>query len=177
VLAVAGRQRAIEMRLRALARTVPRVRPFGFTDRVPELMAAADVVLALPGANTCGEARVVGRHLLLLDVMPGHWRDNLQHELELGAADVCGPSAAGVTASALAVLDKTSRPASSSGQAPRWEPAFIAALRQIGLDLRLDQHPDAGVLDAAVPDGGVPVAAHAGGPDVPWPAPHYDMHG
>jgi processive 1,2-diacylglycerol beta-glucosyltransferase len=183
VLAVAGRRRAIEMQLRALARTLPRVRPFGYTDRVPELMAAADVVLTLPGANTCGEARVVGRHLLLLDVMPGHWRDNLQHELELGAADVCGPSAAGVTASALAVLAKTSRPAPTSGLAPRWEPAFTAALRQIGLDL----HPD-----APVPDGAVPVAAHAGGPDSrsnhgasnhggsnlgPWPAPQYDMHG
>ena len=46
-------------------RPAPRVTPFGYTDRIPELMAAADVVLALPGANTCSEARVVGRHLLL----------------------------------------------------------------------------------------------------------------
>jgi processive 1,2-diacylglycerol beta-glucosyltransferase len=168
VLAVAGRQRTIERRLRALARTMPRVMPFGFTDRVPELMAAADVVLALPGANTCGEARVVGRRLLLLDVMPGHWRDNLQHELELGAAEVCGPSAAGVTASALAMLDKTSRPAPPSGLAPRWEPAFIAALHQIGLDLRPDHYPDAAV----------PVAALAGGPDHgASPVPQYDTHG
>jgi processive 1,2-diacylglycerol beta-glucosyltransferase len=154
VLAVAGRQRAIEQRLRALARTVPRVRPFGFTDRVPELMAAADVVLALPGAVTCSEARVVGRRLLLLDVMPGHGRDNLQHELELGAADVCGPSAAGVTASALALLDKTPRPAPASPPAPRWEPAFVAALREVGLHLRPDLHTVAAV----------PVAAPAGGP-------------
>jgi processive 1,2-diacylglycerol beta-glucosyltransferase len=145
VLAVAGRQRTIEQRLRALARNAPRVRPFGFTDRVPELMAAADVVLALPGANTCGEARVVGRSLLLLDVMPGHGRDNLQHELELGGAEVCGPSLAGVTASALALLDKTSRQVSSPGLVPRWEPAAVAALRQIGVDLRPDHHPDAGV--------------------------------
>ncbi len=90
VLAVAGRQRAVERRLRGLARTAPRIRPFGFTDKVPELMAAADVVIALPGATTCSEARAVGRQLLLLDVMPGHGRDNLQHELELGAAGVCG---------------------------------------------------------------------------------------
>jgi processive 1,2-diacylglycerol beta-glucosyltransferase len=167
VLAVAGRQRAIERRLRALARTSPRVIPFGFTDRVPELMAAADVVLALPGANTCGEARVVGRRLLLLDVMPGHWRDNLQHELELGAAEVCGPSAAGVTASALALLDKTSRPAPPPGLAPRWEPAFIAALHQIGLDLRPDHHPDAAV----------PVGALAGRPDRgASPVPQYNTH-
>ena len=142
MLAVAGRQREVERRLRALARTAPRVRPFGFTDQVPELMAAADVVLALPGAVTCSEARVVGRPLLLLDVMPGHGRDNLQHELELGAADVCGPSAAGVTASALAALGKVSRPAPPSGLAPRWEPAYVAALRQVGLDLPADPRPD-----------------------------------
>jgi len=163
VLAVAGRQRAIEQQLRGLARTSPRVRPFGFTDRVPELMAAADVVLALPGANTCGEARVVGRRLLLLDVMPGHWRDNLQHELELGAADVCGPSVAGVTASALAALDRTSRPTVQSAPAPRWEPAAIAAFRQIGLDL----HPDAAV----------PVAARLGAPDQGAPDHGVSDHG
>jgi processive 1,2-diacylglycerol beta-glucosyltransferase len=138
VLAVAGRQAAVERRFRELARTSARIRPFGFTDRVPELMAAADVVVALPGANTCNEARVVGRQLLLLDVMPGHGRDNLQHELELGGAEVCGPSSAGVTASALALLDEVPRPAPMAGSAPRWEPAYVAALQRVGLDL----HPE-----------------------------------
>ncbi|HTU05793.1 MAG TPA: glycosyltransferase, partial [Trebonia sp.] len=92
VLAVAGRNAGVERELRALAATRPAVMPFGFTDRVPELMAAADVVVALPGAATCAEARVAGRRLLLLDVMPGHGRDNLLHELEQGNAEVCGPS-------------------------------------------------------------------------------------
>ena len=105
VLAVAGRDRRIERGLRELAAGTPRITPYGFTDRVPELMAAADVVVALPGAVTCGEARVVGRHLLLLDVMPGHGRDNLLHELELGDADVCVPTPGGVTASVLALRD------------------------------------------------------------------------
>ena len=108
VLAVAGRQRAVERRFRELARNSPEITPFGFTDRIPELMAAADVVVALPGATTCSEARVVGRQLLLLDVMPGHGRDNLLHELELGAAHVCVPTARGVTASALALRDQAS---------------------------------------------------------------------
>ena len=135
VLAVAGRQRAIERRLRELARTTPNLTPFGYTDRVPELMAAADVVVALPGATTCGEARVVGRQLLLLDRMPGHGRDNLLHELELGGAHVCGPGPAAVTASALAVLDQVPRPAPQAGSLPRWEPAYAAALARIGVDL------------------------------------------
>jgi hypothetical protein len=145
VLAVAGRDRQLETRLRQVAAAVPRVTPFGFTDRVPELMAAADVVLALPGANTCSEARVVGRDLLLLDVMPGHGRDNLLHELELGQAHVCVPTPRGVTASVLALRDQTSRghePAGAPQPAPRWEPAYIAAFRQIGLDLQPREEPD-----------------------------------
>jgi processive 1,2-diacylglycerol beta-glucosyltransferase len=135
VLAVAGRQQGVERRLRELARVKPRVTPFGFTDRVPELMAAADVVMALPGATTCSEARVVGRQLLLLDLMPGHGRDNLQHELELGAAAVCLPTPAGVTASALALQDRAASPVLRDGPVPAWEPAFAAALRQIGVEL------------------------------------------
>jgi processive 1,2-diacylglycerol beta-glucosyltransferase len=141
VLAVAGRDRRIERRLRELAATTPGITPFGFTDRVPELMAAADVVLALPGANTCAEARVVGRHLLLLDLMPGHGRDNLLHELELGRAHVCVPTAAGVTASVLALREQGIGPA--AGQVPRWEPAYVAALQRIGLDLQPREEPDA----------------------------------
>jgi len=135
VLAVAGRQRTVELRVRQLARTNPRIIPFGFTDRVPELMAAADVVVTLPGATTCSEARVVGRRLLLLDVMPGHGRDNLQHELEQGAAQVCRPTPAGVTTSALAMLQDVSCPAPAR-RSERWEPAYVAALQRIGLDLR-----------------------------------------
>jgi processive 1,2-diacylglycerol beta-glucosyltransferase len=139
VLAVAGRDRTIERRLRELAAGTPRITPFGFTDRVPELMAAADVVIALPGANTCAEARVVGRHLLLLDVMPGHGRDNLLHELELGRAHACVPTPAGVTASVLALRDQVIGP--STRPAPRWEPAYVAALQRIGLDLQPWKEP------------------------------------
>jgi processive 1,2-diacylglycerol beta-glucosyltransferase len=139
VLAVAGRQRAVERRFREIARRTGRVTPFGFTDRIPELMAAADVVVALPGATTCSEARVVGRQLLLLDVMPGHGRDNLLHELELGDAHACVPTPEGVAASALALRDVTGGAAApGDGRAARrdrWEPAFAAALRQIGLDV------------------------------------------
>jgi processive 1,2-diacylglycerol beta-glucosyltransferase len=135
VLAVAGRERRIERRLRELATRKSRIKPFGFTDRVPELMSAADLVVALPGANTCNEARVVGRHLLLLDVMPGHGRDNLLHELELGRADACVLTPRGVTASVLALRDQGVGPALPARPAPRWGPAYVAALQQIGLDL------------------------------------------
>ena len=136
VLAVAGRNAGVEHQLRELAGAARNVIPFGFTDQVPELMAAADLVVALPGAATCAEARVVGRRLLLLDVMPGHGRDNLLHELEQGNAEVCGPGAADMTASALALLDGAGP---QLPRAPRWEPAFAAALEQIGLEVKVEE--------------------------------------
>ncbi|WP_051742755.1 hypothetical protein [Kitasatospora sp. MBT66] len=65
----------------------PRLHAFGWTDPVPELISAADLVVTSSG-DTCSEARALGRRLLILDVVQGHGRDNLQHELELGHADV-----------------------------------------------------------------------------------------
>jgi processive 1,2-diacylglycerol beta-glucosyltransferase len=150
VLAVAGRNAAVERELRELAARRPNIIPFGFTDMVPELMAAADLVVTLPGAATCAEARVAGRRLLLLDVMPGHGRDNLLHELEQGNAEVCGPTAADVTASALAVLDTGldtgldgARPGADVPRAPRWEPAFAAALERVGLEMTVEKAEEA----------------------------------
>jgi processive 1,2-diacylglycerol beta-glucosyltransferase len=78
----------------------------------------------------------VGRQLLLLDLMPGHGRDNLQHELELGAASVCTPTADGVTASALALRDHAPQPVLRNSPVARWEPAFAAALQRIGVNVR-----------------------------------------
>lgn len=144
VLAVAGRQPELRRRFWMLAGETNRVHPFGYTHRVPELMAAADVVMALPGASTCAEARVVGRPLLLLDVMPGHGRDNLMHELELGRAEVCGATPAGITTAALGILEQAARPAPLNYSAPRWEPPFVAALQSIGLDLKQPSLAEAG---------------------------------
>ncbi|MDQ1683509.1 MAG: processive 1,2-diacylglycerol beta-glucosyltransferase [Frankiaceae bacterium] len=91
VLAVAGRAASVEAALRTAAASDSRIVPFGFTDRVPELMAACDVVVTSAG-DTCSEARVIGRRMVLLDVVAGHGRENLQHELELGDAVVASTS-------------------------------------------------------------------------------------
>jgi processive 1,2-diacylglycerol beta-glucosyltransferase len=138
VLAVAGRNQRLEGRLRAAARQQPRLRVFGFTDRIPELMAAADLVITSSG-DTCSEARVVRRPLLLLDVVPGHGRDNLQHELELGAW-VTSARPAAVVRSALAAADRIKpvaddlAPAAAAAQhRAAWERAFSAVLAGLGL--------------------------------------------
>ena len=93
VLAVSGTNARLGARLATVARQYRSVIPFGFTDRIPELMAASDVVLTSSG-DTCREARAIGRRLVLLDVVPGHGRENLMHELELGDAAVCLPTPA-----------------------------------------------------------------------------------
>jgi UDP-N-acetylglucosamine:LPS N-acetylglucosamine transferase len=141
VLAVAGRNARLERRLAAVAARQPRVRAIGFTDRVPELMAAADLVITSSG-GTCAEARVIGRPLLLLDVVAGHGRDNLQHELELGDAGVTSPGPADVVRSALAALDRAKpadpavfeagRAGAPARSAAAFESALHAALGAIG---------------------------------------------
>ena len=132
VLAVAGRNARLEHRLTEVATAQGRVRAFGFTDRIPELMAAADLVITSSG-DTCTEARIIGRPLLLLDVVQGHGRDNLQHELELGEAGVTSPDAADVARSALAALDRVKPPSPGPVGSPGvFEAAFAAALATIG---------------------------------------------
>ena len=132
VLAVAGRNERLARRLAAVAVRQPRVRAFGFTDRVPDLMSAADLIITSSG-DTCAEARTVGRPLLLLDVVQGHGRDNLQHELELGDAMVTSAGAADVTRCAVAALDRAKPAAASPVRSlDSWQAAFGTALSSLG---------------------------------------------
>ncbi len=133
VLAVAGRNAKLEQRLVAAASRQPRVHPFGFSDQIPSLMAASDLVITASG-DTCTEARVVGRPLLLLDVVQGHGRDNLQHELELGDAAVSSGRACDVVRVALAELAHAKPPPGAPTRSPdAWRAALTAALATIGL--------------------------------------------
>ncbi len=80
---------------------------YGFTPRIPELISACDLVVTLPGALTCGEARAVERQLMLVNAMPSHGRENVQHELELGGAEVASPRPLEISAaSVLAALEQ-----------------------------------------------------------------------
>jgi processive 1,2-diacylglycerol beta-glucosyltransferase len=132
VLAVAGRNQRLARKLAAVAARQPRVRAFGFTDRIPDLMSAADLVVTSSG-DTCTEARTIGRPLLLLDVVQGHGRDNLQHQLELGNAMVTSASPPEVTRCALAALDRVKPAAAPARSRASWEVSFGAALSSCGL--------------------------------------------
>jgi processive 1,2-diacylglycerol beta-glucosyltransferase len=133
VIAVAGTNRRLEDRLRAHAATLPPggpgITPFGFTDEIPVLMAASDVVMTTPG-QTVHEARVANRPLVILDTVPGHGRENLLLELERGGALVCRPNSGGVVATVDAarlgrVPPARSWPISTSRQ---WDDIFLSAI-------------------------------------------------
>jgi UDP-N-acetylglucosamine:LPS N-acetylglucosamine transferase len=136
VLAVGGANKGLTDRLAAVARNDPKVIAFGFTDKVPALMAASDVVVTSSG-DTCREARVIGRSLILLDVVPGHGRENLMHELELGGAAVCLPTPAGVVgAVARHFSSPVEREAAGAPVVPDgWEMEFVHALQRAGIDI------------------------------------------
>jgi len=135
VLAVAGTNTRLERRLAAMAGEEPKVISFGYTDRVPELMAASDVVVTSSG-DTCREARVIGRGLMLLDVMPGHGRENLMHELEMGDAAVCSPTPESVVGSVDVFLASRPRTSDRPGVSPAaFDKEFCDALVRVGVRL------------------------------------------
>jgi UDP-N-acetylglucosamine:LPS N-acetylglucosamine transferase len=135
VIAIAGSNRPLEVRLRAVARSVPHLHPMGYTDQVGELMAASDIVVTTSG-DTCREARVVGRYLVIIDTVPGHGRENLQHELELGQASACRSDADAVGACVQAVFDRGDHLRSNADRdAARWEREFRTAFESLGLAL------------------------------------------
>jgi processive 1,2-diacylglycerol beta-glucosyltransferase len=131
VIVVAGTNERLMRRLRAAAKLDPRIMAFGYTDRIAELMAASDVVLTSSG-DTCREARVVGRPLVLFDVVPGHGRENLMHELELGNAWLAAPEPASVVAIVHAVLERRGTTAEPV-DAGAWEHGLINALERVGV--------------------------------------------
>jgi processive 1,2-diacylglycerol beta-glucosyltransferase len=133
VLAVAGYNTRLQRKLDAVAERWANVAVYGFTDRVPELMAASDLVITSPG-GTCMEARTVGRPLLLLDVVQGHGRDNLQHELQFGDAAVTSKKPADVVRAALAYLPRIKpAPVEPTRSLADWEERFSLAVESVAI--------------------------------------------
>jgi len=87
VLAVAGRNAAALAPLQRLAQAHPaRLRAIGFTDRIDQLMTAADLVVTKPGGLTISECLALGRPLLLASPIPGQEEHNAGFLMEEGAA-------------------------------------------------------------------------------------------
>jgi processive 1,2-diacylglycerol beta-glucosyltransferase len=76
IVCLAGRNEQLAMKLRGTFAEEPRVHVLGFTDRMPELLAAADVLVHSTGGVTCLEAMAAGTPVVSYGLPVGHARIN-----------------------------------------------------------------------------------------------------
>jgi processive 1,2-diacylglycerol beta-glucosyltransferase len=76
IVCLAGHNEQLETKLRSAFADEPRVRVLGFTDRMPEILAAADVLVHSTGGVTCLEARAAGTPVVSYGLPVGHARLN-----------------------------------------------------------------------------------------------------
>jgi processive 1,2-diacylglycerol beta-glucosyltransferase len=87
IVVVAGKNAAVK---EELAKIVPpprhRAHVLGFTDKMHELMAVADIVLSKPGGLTTSEVLASGAAMAIVNPIPGQESRNSDYLLENGAA-------------------------------------------------------------------------------------------
>lgn len=81
---VAGRNERLRRRLEAVDWPVPTY-IYGFVRTIPEMMAAADVIVTKAGPNTIAEALAVGRPMILTHYLPGQEEGNVDYVVQGGA--------------------------------------------------------------------------------------------
>jgi processive 1,2-diacylglycerol beta-glucosyltransferase len=87
VVAVTGRDQRMRSRLdRLQGKLALQLLPFGWTDRIPELMAAADLLITKPGGLTASEALAAGLPTVLTHPIPGPEERNMQYLVQNGVA-------------------------------------------------------------------------------------------
>ncbi|MDN5919951.1 MAG: galactosyldiacylglycerol synthase [Pseudonocardia sp.] len=89
VAVLCGRDERLRSRLAARGLPADRLRPLGWTDRVPELLAAADVLLTTAGGMIATESLAVGTPVLFASPVPGHGRAGAAMTADAGLALVC----------------------------------------------------------------------------------------
>ncbi len=147
IVVVAGRNAELRRELRAIAPASRHsIAALGYTRRVRELMAAADLLITKPGALTVSEALSAGLPMVLVSPLPGHEEDNAAYLVERGAAVLLADAGeAGATVAALLdspqALEEMRRLARGLGQP--W--AASAAAGIIGRRLAARRDVTAGV--------------------------------
>jgi processive 1,2-diacylglycerol beta-glucosyltransferase len=76
IICLAARNDHLAQSLRSAFADEPRVHVYGFTDRMPELLAAADVLVHSTGGVTCLEAMATGTPVVSYGLPVGHARLN-----------------------------------------------------------------------------------------------------
>jgi UDP-N-acetylglucosamine:LPS N-acetylglucosamine transferase len=86
VVCVTGRHEPLRERVERSFGDDPRVVVLGFTDRMPELLSAADVLVDATVGLTCLEALTCGCRVVVFGAPPGHFRDSAREMTRLGLA-------------------------------------------------------------------------------------------
>lgn len=86
---LAGRNERLRARLLARGLTPDRLVVQGWTDRVPDHVTAADVVLTTAGGMIATEALAAGRPVLFATPIPGHGRAGAEMTAAAGLALIC----------------------------------------------------------------------------------------
>jgi processive 1,2-diacylglycerol beta-glucosyltransferase len=87
VLVVAGHDRAVRQALEHLRRKVTLdLHIFGWTDTIPELMAAADLLITKPGGLTTAEALSAGLPMIVTHPIPGPEERHVRYLTQQGVA-------------------------------------------------------------------------------------------
>src|SRR5437016_1519367 len=87
VLAVTGRNQQMKSRVENLRGQVALdLRVLGWSDNIPELMAAADLLITKPGGLTTAEAMAMGLPMVLTHPIPGPEERNLDYLTRQGVA-------------------------------------------------------------------------------------------
>lgn len=89
VVVACGRNDALRRALERRPEAGERLFPLGWTDRMPEVTRAADVVVTNAGGATSLEALATGRPVLMFRPIAGHGRANAEAMAEAGVALLC----------------------------------------------------------------------------------------
>jgi processive 1,2-diacylglycerol beta-glucosyltransferase len=84
IVCLTGRNEQLRERLSADFAEEPRVHVFGFTERMPEILAAADTLVHSTGGVTCLEAKAMGTPVVSYGLPVGHARLNTRAMSDLG---------------------------------------------------------------------------------------------
>jgi 1,2-diacylglycerol 3-beta-galactosyltransferase len=104
LIVVAGRNRALHCQLEAVRWNQP-TRIYPFVDNMPELMAAADILVTKAGPATICEACIAGLPMVLSSAVPGQEEGNIAYVVQ-SHAGIYAPGAARVADAVTAWLDE-----------------------------------------------------------------------
>jgi processive 1,2-diacylglycerol beta-glucosyltransferase len=159
IVCLSGRDEELKDRLTSAFAEDLRVRVFGFTDKMPQLLAAADVLVHSTGGVTCLEAKAAGTPVVSYGLPVGHARlntramatldllrlanntDELREHVQASFAEVGAahtPGAAESSLEELLVSDGRSPRARPEGQAAVGLTTVVSHTEPAAVDLVLD---------------------------------------